>query len=158
MLVMVYGLVKKVDVFGEFVIGAKEGLITGVKIIPALVALMTCVGMFKESGGIDILVFAVSPITNLLKIPAEVVPLALLRPISGSGALAYFSEILSNSDPNGEVARTASVIMGSTETTFYTIAVYFGAYKIVKTRHTAFCALMADLCGFILSAMIIRLL
>lgn len=155
--VLIYGLIKRVDVFDEFLLGAKEGLQAAVKIIPALVALMTCVGMFKVCGGLDVITHAIKPLTTLFNIPSEVVPLALLRPISGSGALALYSDILANHESNSTVARVAGVLMGSSETTFYTIAIYFGAYKINKTRHTALCALSADFVCFLLSAGLISL-
>lgn len=155
--VLIYALVNKVDVFEEFLVGAKEGLKTAVKIIPALVALMTCVGMFKASGGLDVITYALSPLTNLLSLPSEIVPLALLRPISGSGALALYSDLLVTYGADSNIGRIASVLMGSSETTFYTIAIYFGAYKITKIRHTVFCALLADITCFLISAMIVSI-
>lgn len=153
--ILAYGLYKGVNVFDEFLIGAKEGLGTSVKIIPALIALLICVGMFKVSGGLDVLTYAISPITNLLHIPKEVIPLALLRPISGSGALCIYQDILANYGADSIVGRIASVLMGSTETTFYTIAVYYGACSIKKTSYTVPAALSADLAGFIVSSAIV---
>ncbi len=150
-----FGLVKKVDVFNEFLVGAKEGIKTSVNILPALIGLMTCVGMFKVSGGLDVISYAISPLTNLLHIPKEITPLALLRPISGSGALCIYKDILVTNGSDSLIGRIASVLMGSTETTFYTIAVYYGATKIYKTRHTVLCSLSADLAGFIMSSITI---
>lgn len=156
--VLIYGLIKGVDVFDEFVKGAKEGIATAIKILPALVALMTCVGMFKASGGLSLISYAIEPLTTLLGIPAEVVPLGLIRPISGSGALAVYKDILESCGVNSTAARVASVLMGSSETTFYTIALYFGACKINKTRHTVAAALSADLISFVMSAMLINVI
>ena len=153
--ILVFGLIKKVDVFNEFIAGAKEGLKTTMNILPALIGLMTCVGMFKVSGGLDVLTHALSPLTSLLHIPKEIVPLALLRPISGSGALCIYKDILVTNGSDSLIGRIASVLMGSTETTFYTIAVYYGATKIYKTRHTVFCSLTADFVGFIMSSIAI---
>lgn len=156
--ILIYGLIKGVDVFDEFIEGAKEGLGTSVKILPALIALMTCVGMFKVSGGLDVITHALTPFTSFFNIPEEIVPLALLRPISGSGALVIYKDILATNGADSIISKIASVLMGSTETTFYTIAVYFGAARIHKTRHTAMCALSADLTGFIMSSAVIYML
>lgn len=156
--ILIFGLIKKVDVFDEFVSGAKEGITTSIKIVPALIALMTCVGMFKVSGGLDILTYAISPITSLFYIPKEVVPLTLLRPISGSGALFIYKGILETYGADSIISKIASVLMGSSETTFYTIAIYFGATQITKTRHTAFCSLASDFTAFVVSSFIVYLL
>lgn len=156
-LILIYGLYKNVDVFGVFLEGAKEGLQTAVDILPALVALMTCIGMFKASGALDLLTYALDPLATLLKLPAEAIPLAILRPISGSGALAIYEHMLESFGPDSYIGRVASVMMGSSETTFYTIAVYFGATKISKIRHTLPASLTADLTGFLMSALMVRL-
>lgn len=156
--ILIFGLIKKVDVFDEFLIGAKEGLSTSVKILPALIALMTCVGMFKVSGGIELITSVLRPLAELVKMPIEVIPLALLRPISGSGALAIYKDIISTNGPDSLVGKISSVMMGSTETTFYTIAVYYGATKIRNTRHTAVCSITGDLVGFVMSGILVHLL
>lgn len=156
--VLLYGLWKGVDVFSVFIEGAKEGLKTSASILPALVALMTCVGMFKASGGLDVLTYALSPIANAIGMPQEVLPLALVRPLSGSGALVVFEDILKSYGADTLIGRTAAVLMGSTETTFYTIAVYYGAVRIQNSRHTLVCSLSADLTSFLFSALLIRLL
>ncbi|MCH5194221.1 MAG: spore maturation protein [Oscillospiraceae bacterium] len=157
-LIMIAGLIKKVDVFGEFTDGAKENLRSAFEILPALIALMTAIGMFKASGGLDIISAAISPVTELLGFPGECIPLAIIRPVSGSGALAVFESILTDISPDSFPGRVASVMIGSTETTFYTVAVYYGITKIKKTRHTIASSLTADLTGFILSALTVRLL
>ncbi len=152
-----YGLIKGVNVFDEFIIGAKEGLNVVFSIFPALVALMTVVAMLKVSGVIDFVAFALSPVTNFLGIPKEILPLGLLRPISGSGSLAIFENILTENGPDSFLGRIASVLQGSSETTFYTVAVYFGANQIKNTRHTLFCALSADFTALVMSCILVRI-
>lgn len=156
-LIIAAGLIKKVDVFNEFLEGAKESLKAGIGILPALIALVTAIAMFNASGAVDLITRALSPVTSLLGFPEQCLPLALIRPVSGSGALAAYEAILSANHPDSFVGRVASVILGSTETTFYTIAVYFGVTKIKKTGHTVVAALAADFTGFILSALTVRL-
>lgn len=156
--ILLYGIFRGVDVFSVFLEGAREGLQTSVSILPALIALMTCVGMFKASGGLDVLVWALSPLARAVHAPEELIPLALLRPISGSGALVVFEDVLRSFGADSSIGRTASVMMGSTETTFYTLAVYYGAARIQRTRHTLVCSLSADLTGFIMSSVLISLL
>lgn len=154
--IMIYALIKRVDVFGVFLEGAREGLSTSVSILPALVALMTCVGMFKASGALDCLNFVFRPISAIMGLPPEIMPLAVLRPISGSGAMVIFKGIIESFGPDSYIGRVASVMQGSTETTFYTIAVYYGAVKITKTRHTLPAALAADVIAMIMSAVMVR--
>lgn len=156
-LILIIGLIKKVDVFSEFIEGAKENLKVGVEIMPTLIALMTAIGMFKASGGLELITTTVAPIIHKLGFPAECVALALIRPISGSGGLAVFESILNDYSPDSFAGRVASVMMGSTETTFYTIAVYYSVTKVKKTRHTLLCSLSGDLTGFIFSALLVRL-
>lgn len=156
--ILVFGLIKGVDVFNEFIEGARENLKTAVQILPALIALMTAIGMFKSSGALDILTYVLSPVTNLLGFPPECVPLAMIRPVSGSGALALYESLLNSNHPDSFVGRVASVMMGSTETTFYTIAVYYSVTKVKKIRHTLACALIGDLTGFIVSALVVTFL
>ncbi len=151
-IILIAGIVKKVPVFDVFLEGAREGFQTSISILPALVGLMTCVGCFKASGALDVLTSFLAPLTERVGLPGEVVPLALLRPISGSGALVIFEDILRQYGPDSLIGRVASVLQGSTETTFYTIAVYFSAAGITKTRHTVPCALTADMVGFLMSA------
>ena len=152
-LIVGYGAIKKVPVVECFLEGAKDGLTTSAQILPALIALITAVGMFKSSGALDLFTYALRPVANLLHLPQEVIPLAILRPISGSGALVIFQDILQQYGPDSFIGRVASVMQGSTETTFYTIAVYYGATKVQKTRHTLPSALTADIVGFFMSAL-----
>lgn len=157
-LIIIYGCIKKVDIFDEFLSGARENLKTGVDILPSLIAMITAIGMFKASGAMELLAKAMSPVTEFLGFPSECLPLAIMRPVSGSGALAVFETILSEVHPDSFAGRVASVILGSTETTFYTIAVYYGAASIKNTRHTLVSALSADFTGFIVSVLTVRLI
>ncbi len=152
-----YGLYKKVDIFSVFAQGAKQGMHTTFDIFPSLVFLVVCIGMLKSSGALDFICYLISPIANLFNIPSEVIPLSIIRPISGSGALAIFEQTLKTHGANSTIGRIASVMQGSTETTFYTIAVYFGACKIKKIRHTLWCALLADFIGFVMSVIMVNI-
>ncbi len=157
-LIIAYALIKKVSVFDAFLKGAAEGIKSTISILPALVALVTAVEMLKASGALDMLTGFLAPLTSTLGIPAEVVPLGLIRPISGSGATAVYRGILESFPVDSQINRMASVMMGSSETTFYTIAVYFGAAGIKKVRHTIPAALSADLTAFFVSAAAVTLL
>ena len=156
--ITLYGLLHEVTVFDAFVSGARSGIGVAFRILPSLVALTTGVGMLRASGALDVFSYALSPLAQLLSLPVEVIPLALLRPISGSSAMVIFQDLLANFGPDSYVGRVASTMMGSTETTFYTIAIYFGASKITNTRHVLPAALTADLVGFIMSAWVVRTL
>ena len=155
--IFLYGALHGVNIFDAFLEGAKEGLSTSFGILPALIALMICIAMFTASGALDILTNALSPLCDAVGFPPQTIPLALLRPVSGSGALAIYENILNTYGPDSFIGRVASVMQGSTETTFYTIAVYYGAVKVKKTRHTVPSALSADLTGFLMSVVAVRL-
>ncbi len=156
--ICIFGIIKKVDVFNEFILGAWENIKISVEILPPLIALMLSINMFRASGAIDLISTALNPITTFLGFPSECVPLALVRPVSGSGALAVYQSIISENHPDGFIGRVASVLMGSTETTFYTIAVYYGVIKIKKTKQTLIASLSADFTGFVFSALMVRLI
>lgn len=156
-MVAVYGMGKKVDVYSALTHGAEEGLSVLLRIIPALAGLLTAVSMFRASGALEFLSNLCAPLLNLLGIPAETMPLMLIRPVSGSGALAVASDLIMTYGPDSYEGRVAAVMLGSTETTFYTIAVYFGSAGIVRTRHTIPAALTADLTGFLASALAVHL-
>ena len=155
--VAVYGMGRRVDVYSALTHGAEEGLTVLLRIIPALVGLLTAVSMFRASGAMEWFSDLCAPVLELLGIPPETAPLMLVRPVSGSGALAVASDLLATYGPDSYVGRVAAVMLGSTETTFYTIAVYFGAAGIHKTRHTVPAALTADFMGFFASALSVRL-
>lgn len=154
--VFLYGLAKRVDILDAFTEGARENLSTAVGLLPTLALLMLGVGMFRASGALDALTRAIAPLTDKIGFPAECLPLALLRPVSGSGALALLDGVLKNSGADSFAGRVASVLMGSTETTFYTVAVYFGATKVKKTRHALGSALAGDVTALLLSAVVVR--
>lgn len=153
----VCGMGRRVNVYDALTHGAEEGLRVLLHIIPSLVGLLTAVAMFRASGAAQWLAEWCAPALKLLGIPAETAPLMLIRPISGSGALAVVSDLITSFGPDSYEGRVAAVMMGSTETTFYTIAVYFGSAGIHKTRHTVPAALTADLAGFLASALAVRL-
>ncbi len=155
---VVSGLVKKVGVYECFTEGAKEGINSMLGIVAPLVALMVAINMFRASGALDIIANGLSGVLSAIGMPAEVLPLAILRPISGSASLAVVTDIFGTVGPDSVAGKIASVMMGSTETTFYTVAVYFGAAGIKNTRHTLAAALSADLTGIILSAVVARAL
>lgn len=151
------GFISRIDVYDSFVKGAKSGLTATFNIIPALVGLMMGIAMFRESGCLEILTKVLNPITSLIHMPSEIVPLALLRPVSGSAAIAVVTDIFNNFGPDSIQGRIASIMMGSTETTIYTIAVYFGSVGIKNIRYTLFAALTADLCGIVMSVLLASL-
>ena len=152
-----YALGKRVDVYTALTRGAEEGLNVLVHILPSLIALLTAVYMFRASGAMEYLGALLAPALERVGIPPEVAPLLFIRPISGSGALAVGSELMATYGPDSYIGRVAAVMLGSTETTFYTIAVYFGSAGIIRTRHTVPAALAADLTGFLASAFAVRL-
>lgn len=155
--ILVFGLVKKVPVLGCFTDGAKEGLQSAVSVLPSLIGLMMAVSMLKASGALDLFTAFIAPAAEWIGLPAATVPLALLRPISGSGSTAILDQIFSSYGPDSFTGRVASVMMGSTETTFYAIAVYFGAVGIKKTRYAVPAALAADLAGYVFSVLSVKL-
>ncbi len=144
-----YAAARKVPVYEEFVEGAKEGFQVAVRIIPFLVAILAAIGMFRAAGGIDLLARLLSPLMEPLHAPAELLPLIFMRPLSGGGSLGIFSELVTTHGADSLIARMAGTIMGSTETTFYVLAVYFGSISIRRTRHAVPAGLLADLAGVI---------
>ena len=153
-----YALGKKVDVYAALTCGAEEGLHILLHILPSLIALLSAVYMFRASGAMEYLGVLLSPLLEKVGIPPETAPLLLIRPISGSGALAVGSELMAAYGPDSYIGRVAAVMLGSSETTFYTIAVYFGSVGIVKTRYTIPASLCADAVMFLSSAAAVRLL
>ena len=157
-LVSLVALWKKEDVYACLLEGGKEGFEILFSVAPALVFLLTGVHMLRASGAMELLTELFSPVASFLGIPTETLPLVLIRPFSGSGALAIGADLMATYGPDSLIGRTAAVMLGSTETTFYTIAVYFGAAGIRKTRYAVPAALMADLTGFIMAALTVRIL
>lgn len=156
--VAIYGTVRQVDVYRALMTGADQGLKVLAGIIPALVSLMTAVSMLRASGALELAAQVVSPWLEYLGLPAELLPLMLVRPISGSAALGVGAELIAAYGPDSDLGRMTAVMLGSTETTFYTIAVYFGAAGISRTRYTIPAALCADLVGFLTAVWAVRLL
>lgn len=156
--VFAYSIFQRKDIFDAFIEGAAEGLKTTLDILPALICLMTCIGMFKASGCMEMLTAFISPVTSFFGFPDECTPLIFIRPLSGSGALSVYDSIIAQYGADSFAGRVASTMMGSTETTFYTVAVYFGAAKIKKSRYAIPAALTGDMIGWIASAVTVRLL
>ena len=156
--IIAYGFLKKTDVYGAFAEGASSGLRSVVNIIPPVLGLFAAIGVFRASGAMELLAALLRPVTNFLNIPESLVSFALLCPVSGSGSLAMANDIFVNEGVDSFAAKTASVMMGSTETTFYTLAVYFGAVGIKNTSYAMKCALFADFVCFVVSMWICRLL
>lgn len=154
--IVIFGLLAKDKVYDSFLAGAKEGALCTFNIIAPLVGLVTAISVFRASGAVEVVARFLSPLLKIIAMPAEVFPLALLRPVSGSASIAVVTDIFRNYGTDSEIGRIASVMMGSTETTFYTLAVYFGAINIKKTRHTLKSALTGDITGMIMSVLIVR--
>lgn len=155
--IVLFGLIRHVPIFDTFVAGAKEGFSSSISILPSLVGLMMAVSMLNASGALDMLSSFLAPAARFLGLPPEVMPLALIKPVSGSGATAILAQIFQNNGTESFAGRVASVMSGSTETTFYAIAVYFGSVNVKKTRHTIPAALTAELTACIISALAVRL-
>jgi spore maturation protein SpmA len=152
-----YAALRRVKVYEEFVDGAKEGFDVAIRIIPYLVAMLVAVGMFRAAGGIDLLSRALSPVLNLVGFPTDLLPMVLVRPLSGSGSLGFFTELVKQFGPDSLIARMAGTIYGSTETTFYVLAVYFGAVGIKRTRHAVLAGLTADFVSVVMAVTVCKM-
>ncbi len=149
-----YAAVRRVPVYEEFVEGAKEGFHVAVRVIPFLVAMLVAVGMFRAAGGIDLLARGLGPVLNAVGFPTDLLPLTLMRPLSGSASIGLFTELVNSHGPDSLVSRMGATVLGSTETTLYVVAVYFGAVGVRRTRHAVAAGLLADLTGVIASVAI----
>ncbi len=156
--IVLFGFFKKVNVYEAFTDGAKEGFTTAVTIIPFLVGMLVAIGVFRASGALDLITNALSPITGLIGMPGEVIPMALIRPLSGGGASGVMNELFTTYGPDSLIGRMASVMNGSTETTFYVLAVYFGSVGIKKSRHALSAGLIADLVGLTTAVIITNIM
>ena len=154
----VYGLIRRVNIFDSFIEGAKEGIATVRFVAPTMIALLVAVGTLRASGALDYLAELIRPLAEKVGFPVELVPMGLLRPVSGSGATALLTGIYESSGPDSFVGRCASVVAGSTETTFYAVSMYYGAAGITKIRHTLFSALLADITAIVVSVVTVVLL
>jgi len=153
-----YGLYKRVPVYETFVEGAKEGFNVAVRIIPYLVAILFAIGMFRASGAMDALTTALNPVLALIGFPAEVLPMAIVRPLTGSGSAGLVADMIQQYGEDSLFVKMAATMFGSTETTFYVIAVYFGAVNVKKTRHAVPAGLTADFSAMIIAVWVVRLL
>jgi spore maturation protein B len=149
-----YGYINKVDIFNSFVEGAEGGFKTGIKLIPFLVGMLFALNIFRASGAMDAFLELISPITSFLPIPPDVLPLAMLRPISGSGAMGVLVDIIEHHGPDSFIGKMACTMQGSTDTTFFVLTVYFGSVGIKKTRHALATGLLADAVGFLAAVFI----
>ncbi len=157
LIIIIFGLIKEKDIFSPFIEGAAEGLKVTIEIFPNILGIMVAIHMLKASGAVAMLSNALAPALKYTGMPPEIVPLALLRPISGSGSLGIVSDILKTYGPDSSIGRIASVMMGSTETTFYTVALFFAAAKVKNIRHTLRAALAADVAGIVCSVIVCRM-
>lgn len=153
-----YGMLKKVPVYEVFVEGAKEGFSVAVMIIPYLVAILFAIAMFRASGALDFLMQGLRPVLALVHVPAEVIPMALVRPLTGSGSAAIVLDMIGQYGEDSILVKMAATMFGSTETTFYVIAVYFGAINIRKTRHALPAGLIADIFAMFAAVYVVLLL
>jgi spore maturation protein B len=153
-----YGLYKRVPVYESFVEGAKEGFQVAVRIIPYLVAILFAIAMFRASGAMEALTRALNPVLSLIGFPAELLPMAVIRSLSGSGSAALVVDMINQYGEDSIFVKMAAVMFGSTETTFYVIAVYFGAINIRRTRHAVPAGLLSDLAAMLFAVWTVRLL
>ena len=156
--IVIYGFIEKKEIFDKFLEGAKDGIKIVINIFPTLIGLFVAVGTLRSSGVIDIFIKFLNPILTIVNFPTEIMPLALLRPISGSSSIAVATDIMKNFGVDSQIGIMAAVIMGATETTLYTIAVYSSSVKIKKTRFVLVAALTADIVGIIVSVIVCRFL
>ena len=153
-----FAALRRVKVYEEFVDGAKEGFNVAVRIIPYMVAMLVAVGMFRAAGGVDLLSRALSPVLGIFGFPTDLLPMVLVRPLSGSGSLGFFTELVKHFGPDSLIARTAGTIYGSTETTFYVLAVYFGSVAVRRTRHAVLAGLTADATSVVMAVIVCRVI
>lgn len=147
--IICHGLVKHVAVYEEFVDGAKDGFSIAVNIIPYLVAMLFAIAMFRASGAMDFVLSILSPLAHLFGFPEEVIPMGIIRPLTGSGSVGVLAELISTHGEDSIIVKIAAVMFGSTETTLYVLAVYFGAVKIRNTAYAVQAGLIADFAGFV---------
>ena len=155
--VLVFGFFKKVKVYESFVEGAKEGFQLAVRIIPYLVAILVGIGMLRGAGAIDMLSHWFGPALDKVGFPVEILPVAIMRPLSGSGSLGIVTELIQTHGPDSFLGRLAATVYGSTETTFYVLAVYFGSVGIKKARHAVLSGLVADAVALVMAVIVCRL-
>jgi len=148
---------RRVRVYESFVKGAKKGFSTGIKIIPYLVAMLVAINIFRASGAMELIISLLNPVMNLIGAPAEVLPMALMRPLSGSGSLGLATELINTHGPDSLIGRLASTMQGSTDTTFFILTLYFGSVGIYRYRYALYTGLIADAAGILASIFIVNL-
>ena len=158
LIIVIYGVLEKVKIFDNFLEGAKEGIKITMSIFPTLIGLFVAIGALRSSGILDLIINFVTPLLNVINFPKEIMPLAMLRPISGSSSIAIATDIMKNYGVDSQIGIIASTIMGSTETTLYTIAIYTSCVKIKKIRFVLAVALMADVIGIMTSVVVCRIM
>ena len=156
LVIVIYGVKDKKNTFDIFLKGARDGIKTTFKIFPTLIGLFVAIGALRSSGILNMIIFFINPILRIIHFPSELMPLALLRPISGSSSIAIATDIMKNFGVDSNLGKMASTIMGSTETTLYTIAIYTSCVQIKKTRYIILAALCADIAGIITSVLIYK--
>lgn len=156
-IIVVFGLIKRVPVFDIFLKGAREGMQILYSIAPTIIGLVFAVDLLRSSGAIDVICNFIEPVADYLGFPKEIVPMVLLRPVSGSGSTALLTSLYEQCGSDSFAGRVASVLAGSSETTFYAIAMYFGCIKVKKIRHTLFAAIIADITAAVMSVLTVRL-
>lgn len=156
LIILTVALIKKVPIYEAFIEGAKDGVKVSFNIIPYLVAIIVAISMLRASGAIDSLAIVCSGILNKIHMPIEILPLAIVRSLSGSAALGVFSDIIANNDINSYTSKLAAIMLGSSETTFYVLTVYFGAIGVKKYRYALLTGLSADLVGIIMAIIVAR--
>lgn len=157
LLIITYGMLNGRQVYEWFIEGAKEGLNVCIRIFPCILAIIIAVEIFKKANLMSLVTNVLSPFTNLIGLPKELIPLVIIKPLSGSGAIGVFTDIIKSFGPDTKIGLIASVIMGTTETIFYTITVYFGAIKVKKIRHTLWAAVLADFTAIIMSILVVNI-
>ena len=157
LIIVTYGMFKGRKVYEWFIEGAKDGLGVVIRIFPYLLAMIIAVQIFKEANLLDLLNNLIAPIGNLIGLPKELIPLILIKPLSGSGAVGIFTDVIKSFGPDTKIGLIASVVMGTTETIFYTITVYFGAIKVKKIRHTLWAAVFADITAIIMAILSVNI-
>lgn len=156
--IVVIGFLRGVPVYEAFIEGAEEGFETAIRIIPFLVGMLVAIGVFKASGAMEVMAKALEPITSLLHFPGEVLPLAIMRPLSGGGALGIAASLIETYGPDSFIGMLASTMQGSSDTTFYVLTVYFGSVGVIRYRYSLYVGLIADLTGLLASVFIINYL
>ena len=155
--IILYGFIKKIDIYDIFIVGVKESFSMILNLFPTFIAMILAINLFVNSGVLDFLLSMIKPILNIFNIPVEIMPLAIIRPISSSASLAYLNTIFSKFGPDSFIGLLGSVMQGCTDTTFYIISLYFGSIGIKKIRHSMFAALFADLVGIVTSIIVVNI-